>query len=237
MGDKSVNKGRPGSKVRYPDRTRPRPESRPPLKPGRPSRPTTAVRPEESGVLAELKSALAEAANIYFADGTPTPPLRPELGPLAETGLRLEDVAVRLGVGGEDLAGLLSSYPELFQGELGNDGRISETGFLKAAALSRMTRDGLSRAEVLRRMALVVEQRTETAATGGSVQVDVSERLDQLVCELQRSEARRSEERDRFLTALIRTHQEIQHLRYELAAAVPRRARRRRSFLGWLTNS
>ncbi len=59
-------------------------------------------------------------------------------------------------------------------------------------------------------------------------------RLDELNKALAQSESRRLEDRDRLLTALIRTQQEIQQLRYELALASSRKDRRRKGFLARL---
>lgn len=188
---------------------------------------------EERDMLGEVKQALAEAATIYFTAVPPAEVTGPIPSPPAGGTLRLEDVAVRLGVGAGHLSDLLSAYPELFGMELADGGRITESGFLKAAALFRMTRDGLARREILRRMALVAQE-TEVAATRDPARANLATHLGQLVSDLQRSEIRRTEERDRFVTALMRTRQEIQHLRYELAAAIPRRQRKRGSFLAWL---
>lgn len=190
---------------------------------------------DEHHMLGEVKHVLAEAATIYFTAPPPDAVTAPVPSPPAGGTLPLEDVAVRLGVGASHLSDLLSAYPELFSLELAGGGRITESGFLKAAALFRMTRDGLARKEILRRMALVAEE-TEAAATRDVARADLATHLGQLVSDLQRSEIRRTEERDRFVTALMRTRQEIQHLRYELAAAIPRRQRRRGSFLAWLRN-
>jgi len=193
------------------------------------------LREEECGMLGEVKHALAAAATIYFNEPTAAaPPGAVAAAPGAGT-LLLVDVAVRLGVGAGHLSDLLAAYPELFSAELAGGGSITESGFLKAAALFRMVRDGVSRREILRRMALVTGE-TEAAATRDQGQEGWAAHLGRLVSDLQRSESRRVEDRDRFVTALMRTRQEIQHLRYELAAAIPRRQRRRGSFLSWLKN-
>ncbi len=55
------------------------------------------------------------------------------------------------------------------------------------------------------------------------------DRFAALLEELRRTEARRAEDRDRLLTALMRTNQELQQLRFEIGRQ-PRRARRG----GWL---
>lgn len=55
-------------------------------------------------------------------------------------------------------------------------------------------------------------------------------RLERLTQELARSEEKRVEDRDRMLTALMRTQQEIQHLRYELATRASRKDRKKGFF-------
>jgi hypothetical protein len=71
-----------------------------------------------------------------------------------------------------------------------------------------------------------------TAAVGAAPEVAVAEapsvieRLDTIAQRLDQSEERRHEDRDRLLMALLRTQQEIGHLRGELAAVTPRRNRR-----------
>ncbi|NPV71466.1 MAG: hypothetical protein HPY55_12605 [Firmicutes bacterium] len=58
-------------------------------------------------------------------------------------------------------------------------------------------------------------------------------KLDRLTRDLELSEKRRAEDRDRLLTALMRTHQEVRQLRTELITHASRRTRRK-SFLGRL---
>lgn len=53
------------------------------------------------------------------------------------------------------------------------------------------------------------------------------ERLQELNAKLAKSEERRTEDRDRLVTLIMRTQMEIQHLRYELAASQSRRDRHR----------
>jgi len=60
------------------------------------------------------------------------------------------------------------------------------------------------------------------------------EKIDRLADALARAEEKQSEDRDRLLTALMRTHQEVRQLRFELAAQGSRKDRKRRSFLARL---
>ncbi|MGE5560294.1 MAG: hypothetical protein ACM3XN_04460 [Chloroflexota bacterium] len=55
-------------------------------------------------------------------------------------------------------------------------------------------------------------------------------RLEELTRELRLSEERRREDRDRVLMAMVRAQQEIEHLRYELAATASRRDRKKKGF-------
>ncbi len=54
----------------------------------------------------------------------------------------------------------------------------------------------------------------------------VEERLEEIAQRLAVNEARRAHDHDRLVTSLMRTQQELNHLRYEVAASVPRRERR-----------
>ena len=53
--------------------------------------------------------------------------------------------------------------------------------------------------------------------------------------ELRQMDEKRQEERDKLITALMRTQHELQSLRYEVGATLSRRDRKRkRGFLAWL---
>ncbi|MCL4424228.1 MAG: MerR family transcriptional regulator [Firmicutes bacterium] len=60
------------------------------------------------------------------------------------------------------------------------------------------------------------------------------EKMEQLARELRRSEDRRVEDRDKLLTALMRTQQEIQHLRYELSRQTSRKERKKKGLFSRL---
>jgi DNA-binding transcriptional MerR regulator len=62
---------------------------------------------------------------------------------------------------------------------------------------------------------------------------DLRERLESIAVSLSHNEARRLAEHDRVVTALMRTQQELSHLRYELASQTPRRDRRRPAWRFW----
>lgn len=55
-------------------------------------------------------------------------------------------------------------------------------------------------------------------------------RIEELTEDLAKSEEHRAEDRDRMLTALMRTQQEIQHLRFELVTQQSRKERKNKGF-------
>lgn len=65
------------------------------------------------------------------------------------------------------------------------------------------------------------------------IAVDLRERLESIAQSLSHNESRRLAEHDRVVTALMRTQQELNHLRYELASQTPRRDRRRPAWRFW----
>ncbi len=67
---------------------------------------------------------------------------------------------------------------------------------------------------------------TSAAGSGGSLEAAIA-RLNELLAETER---KRMEDRDRLLTALMRTQQEIQQLRHELSARQVRKEKRRGLF-------
>lgn len=89
-------------------------------------------------------------------------------------------------------------------------------------------KQGLSDAEIVKRL-----EEPEKAPTP-SLSDEVVARLEEIKRQLKESDQKRVEERDRLLTALMRTNQEIQQLRYQLLKPMSRKARRRRSFLARL---
>lgn len=81
---------------------------------------------------------------------------------------------------------------------------------------------GRGDADIVAALTLAAE---ETAATVDPLQ-EVEARLAEIAQRLAVSETRRAQEHDRLVTSLMRTQQELNHLRYEVAASVPRRQRR-----------
>jgi hypothetical protein len=140
-------------------------------------------------------------------------PARPE-GPMVP----LSTVAATLGLSPYTLRSLLDEYADVVAPERMADGQPG----LGAEAMARLRviaaghAQGLSGDEVRHRL-LDGDQ-----PLGPDALLD---RLEQLQAELAQSERRRVEDRDRLLLALMRTQQEIQHLRFELAGT--RRSRRK----------
>lgn len=90
-----------------------------------------------------------------------------------------------------------------------------------------MRGDGRSKDEIL----------AELEAAPGQAEAELDMAQDPLVAlrqELAKAEARHAEDRDRILTALIRTQQELSHLRQEFAASKSRRDRKKRGFFARL---
>lgn len=136
-----------------------------------------------------------------------------------------------LGVSPHVLRRLMDDYEELLPPliEAGRERRLPGAAIGLLGQILRWRNDGLGPEEVLRRVRgaeAAVEGAADEAAPGG---VPLEHMLGELAWvheQLERSEARRAEDRDRLLTALMRTNQELQHLRYEMAGR-PRRERRR----------
>lgn len=93
--------------------------------------------------------------------------------------------------------------------------------------LLAMRAEGAAQEEVAAALAL------EEAHGASPVAAELKERLDSIAHSLSHNEARRLAEHDRVVTALMRTQQELSHLRYELASATPRRERRRAFWRFW----
>ena len=115
-----------------------------------------------------------------------------------------------------------------------SSGEISESTLRKLGLIARLRSKGRSPGEIIEQMkgpgsegeAAPDEPQDELLRKQGLL----LERVDQLTRDLSRSEEHRVEDRDRMLTALMRTQQEIQHLRYELVAQTSRRARKPKGF-------
>lgn len=89
--------------------------------------------------------------------------------------------------------------------------------------ISTMRAQGKTEGEVL--VALMAPEAGLEAAATEQIQ-GVEERLEEIARRLAQNESRRAHDHDRLVTGLMRTQQELNHLRYEVAATVPRRERR-----------
>jgi len=94
------------------------------------------------------------------------------------------------------------------------------------AIILKMRAEGASNEQVREALS------SEAGSMSASERVDLT--LEKLARELAQTEKRRAEDRDRLLTALMRTHQEVRQLRNELAAQSSRRSRKKESFLSRL---
>jgi hypothetical protein len=63
--------------------------------------------------------------------------------------------------------------------------------------------------------------------------MELRNRLESIASTIKHNEHRRAEEHDRVLTALMRTQQELNHLRYEIASSTPRKESRRPVWRFW----
>ncbi|MBX5475896.1 MAG: hypothetical protein IRZ18_02065 [Clostridia bacterium] len=137
----------------------------------------------------------------------------------------LDDVCRRLALPPAAVRALLEAFPDIGAVEVQGETRgLSAEAFarLRAAAAGRAA--GLDDAHIRQ---LIASAAGEVATTAAEPDASLHERLEQLAQALLRSEERRVSDHDRLMMALIRTQQEIQHLRYELAAARSRKERRK----------
>lgn len=137
---------------------------------------------------------------------------------IAGNGLNAAEVAERLGIVPHVLRGLLDEFADLLPGEERNGERV-----FPPLVVERLRSIWQLRSQGLAPEAI----RARLAAPEGEPLERLLAQLSELRAELQHSEARRVEDRDRLMMALMRTQQEIQRLRYELTAASSRRERRR----------
>ncbi|MCR4398738.1 MAG: hypothetical protein NUV93_07230 [Firmicutes bacterium] len=121
------------------------------------------------------------------------------------------------------------TWRELLDGDAESEGTpgLPRESLQKIEKIVRMRADGIPDAEI-RRILLDAE------ASASSAEERLALNLDRLAREIELTEKRRAEDRDRLLTALMRTHQEVRQLRNELAAQSSRRARKKRSILSRL---
>lgn len=105
--------------------------------------------------------------------------------------------------------------------------RLSASAMDMLRRISELRTQGRTEGEILAALAIgtAASGVQEAAATAEHIQ-GVEERLTEIAQRLAMNESRRAHDHDRLVTSLMRTQQELNHLRYEVAAAVPRRERR-----------
>ncbi|HHV78217.1 MAG TPA: hypothetical protein GXX40_01145 [Firmicutes bacterium] len=91
-----------------------------------------------------------------------------------------------------------------------------------------LRKQGVSDSEIIRRL----EHPDESSKSSYSDILVL--KLEEIKRHLKESDEKRTEERDRLLTALVRTNQELQQLRYQLMKPLSRKARRKKSFFARL---
>lgn len=106
--------------------------------------------------------------------------------------------------------------------EYGSVLQVGEGGEVPPEALPTLQKILQLRAEGRRRREILAE------LTGSAPSADWLAKLESIERHLMRAEAMRLEDRDRLLTALMRTQQELAHLREELLLVRSRKDRRRR---------
>jgi len=106
-------------------------------------------------------------------------------------------------------------------------GGVYPSQFETLRTIARMRQEGVGRDAIRARLQSAPSLDAPGPETAGGA---LDEMLRRISDDLRRAEDERVEDRDRLLTALIRTQQEIAHLRQELAASVPRRERKKGGF-------
>ncbi|MBX5464316.1 MAG: hypothetical protein IRZ26_02030 [Clostridia bacterium] len=139
-----------------------------------------------------------------------------------EASVSLEEACERLRIRPYLFRTLAQQQPEIFRTVLEAGERRVRVGDL--AAMERFLARRAGRTEEAARPGETAE---EPAGAEEEEARSPEERLARVEARLARLEEALASERDQWLTSLTRLQQEVRQLRYELAAATPRRARRR----------
>ena len=110
---------------------------------------------------------------------------------------------------------------------------ISPANLERLRAISQWRNEGVPAGEIRQRLAGAGAEAAATAELANAEQL-LLKQLESVRRALERSEERRVEDRDRMLTAMMRTQQEIQHLRYSIVANSSRRDRKKKGLFGRL---
>lgn len=119
---------------------------------------------------------------------------------------------------------LLAEYVDLLPSARGAEGPPAELTSDDVAVLRQIAAaqaEGVGHAEIRQRLA------AGAAADGGADEAPTAVTLEHIRQQLADMDGRWLRDRERLFTALLRMQQEIQHLRYELAAHSSRRDRKR----------
>jgi hypothetical protein len=139
-------------------------------------------------------------------------------------GLSREEACRTLGITPSRLRALWSDFgPVLGGGELPR--RLSPETVERLKVADRLLAQGRDRDQVL---AVLAGGATWAEVASAREEEDLHALLADIRERLRENEQRRAQDHDRLLMTLVRTQQELSHLRYEVAASVPRRERRRR---------
>lgn len=130
-----------------------------------------------------------------------------------------------LGVSPSTFRRLLEDYRDLLPGDAAH---LNSETLRRLKLIERMRAKGLE-AEAIGQ---ALKEMADGPAAEEETKVEMATSIATLKQELHAAEERRVADRDQLLTALMRTQQEVTHLRYELVAHASRRDRRRRGLLG-----
>lgn len=155
-------------------------------------------------------------------------------GPGAE-GCSYSECCERLGIAPHTFRQILFEYSDV----IGDEGDESQT--LTVDAFDRLQRvlalrNGGATPEQIRAVFLPVPVNDQLPVTTGTLtdtefpDDPLVGRIDDLSRQLRLSEERRREDRDRVLLSIIRAQQEIEHLRFEIAATSSRRDKKKKGF-------
>lgn len=154
------------------------------------------------------------------------------MGGEAEKLFSFQEACAALNISPRTFRSVLEEFSGILSAGDGNGGPQGELAAKDLEILKRiigLRGEGLSNEAIIDRL-----QRERGRMQGEAVNPTdrlLLEKLDLLAEELMKSEERRIEDRDRLLTALLRTQLQIQHLRSELAGSRSRRDRKGRGLL------
>jgi DNA-binding transcriptional MerR regulator len=201
---------------------------------GGPSAPQPSRIPAAGEALAEV------AAAVLGPEPVAAVPVGGEAAPGPDLPLSFAQACARLGTSPHVLRRLMDEYEEVLPPlvDAGPERHLPPGAVELLGRILRWRQEGRTRQEIVTLARGLGAAQEQAAGPAGAGPEEVAQRLvaelARLHDELRRTEERRAEDRDRLLTALMRTHQELQHLRYELAAARSRKERRRRGLWGRL---